>query len=72
MALLNALARLKPKGGREGVLIDGDLGSMPLDDAIAKLQEEVAGRVIRQIVKSDFSGLESSHTRDATRYLCLL
>jgi threonyl-tRNA synthetase len=39
--------------------IDGDLGSMSLDDAIAKLQEEVAARVIRQVVKSDFSGLES-------------
>lgn len=53
-----------PKEAEQGQVavrdrIDGDLGSIPLDDAIAKLREEVEARVIRQIVKSDFAGLES-------------
>ena len=39
--------------------IDGDLGAMPLADAIAKLKKEVDDRVVRQVVKSDFAGLES-------------
>jgi threonyl-tRNA synthetase len=38
--------------------IDGDLGAMPIDDAIAKLRAEVDGRVVRQVVKSSFSGWE--------------
>lgn len=38
--------------------IDGDLGVMPIDDAIAKLRAEVDGRLIRQMVKSSFQGLE--------------
>ncbi len=38
--------------------IDGDLGAMPIDEALAKLRDEVAGRVIRQVVTSDFSGFE--------------
>ncbi|MBL9123313.1 MAG: threonine--tRNA ligase [Planctomycetaceae bacterium] len=35
--------------------IDGDLGSLPLAAAIAKLREEVAARKVRQIVKSSVS-----------------
>jgi threonyl-tRNA synthetase len=35
--------------------IDGDLGSMPLEGAIAKLRDEVAARTVRQIVKSSVS-----------------
>jgi len=38
--------------------IDGDLGSMPVDEAIAKLRAEVDNRVVRQVVKSEFAGLE--------------
>ena len=38
--------------------IDGDLGPMPIDDAIAKLREEVEQHLVRQAVKSSFSGLE--------------
>jgi len=33
--------------------IEGDLGAMPLDAAIAKLQEEVDARTVRQAKKSD-------------------
>lgn len=35
--------------------IDGDLGSMPLAEAIGKLRDEVAARKVRQIVKSSVS-----------------
>jgi len=35
--------------------IDGDLGSLPLAAAIAKLRDEVAARKVRQIVKSSVS-----------------
>ena len=38
--------------------IDGDLGAMSIDEAIDRLQAEVHERTIRQVVKSDFSGLE--------------
>ncbi|NNJ27810.1 threonine--tRNA ligase [Alienimonas chondri] len=41
--------------------IDGDLGAMPLDDAIAKLREENDARTIRQIAeKTDFEGFEAA------------
>lgn len=39
--------------------IDGDLGAMPLGDALAKLRDEVNQRVVRQVVKSTFAGVES-------------
>jgi threonyl-tRNA synthetase len=32
--------------------IEGDLGAMPLDDAIAKLRSEVEARTVRQVAKS--------------------
>jgi threonyl-tRNA synthetase len=38
--------------------IDGDLGQMPLDDALAKLSDEVAQRTIRQVSRTSFSGYE--------------
>jgi threonyl-tRNA synthetase len=31
--------------------IDGDLGAMPLDEAIAKFQAEVSGKVVRQVAQ---------------------
>jgi threonyl-tRNA synthetase len=39
--------------------IDGDLGHMPIDEALARLRKEVEDRVIRQVYKSDFDSLES-------------
>ncbi len=40
--------------------IDGDLGAMPLDEAIAKLSEENDARTIRQIAeKTDFEDFEA-------------
>jgi threonyl-tRNA synthetase len=38
--------------------IDGDLGMMKVDAAVAKLLEESEARQVRQVVKSDFAGLE--------------
>jgi threonyl-tRNA synthetase len=39
--------------------IDGDLGQMPLDEALVRLRKEADAHVIRQVHKSEFSGLES-------------
>jgi len=38
--------------------IDGDLGAMPLEEAIGRLRDEVDKRAIRQVAKADFSSLE--------------
>jgi threonyl-tRNA synthetase len=38
--------------------IDGDLGSMPLQEALDRLLKEVNEKVVRQVVKSEFSALE--------------
>lgn len=35
--------------------IDGDLGSMPIAEAIARLQDEIKQRKVRQVVKSSFN-----------------
>ena len=41
--------------------IDGDLGAMPLNDAIAKLKEEADARTIRQIAeKTDLTAFEAA------------
>ena len=44
--------------------IDGDLGVMAWDDALAKLSEERDNLTIRQIVQSSFSGLEGESGAD--------
>ena len=55
--LTNYMAVVGPKEAEAGELalrdrIDGDLGSMPVAQAIAKLKEEIANRTVRQVVKS--------------------
>ena len=40
--------------------IDGDLGSMPVAEAIAKLQQEVVERKVRTVVTSALMQSESS------------
>src|SRR5262249_27283697 len=42
--------------------IDGDLGAMPLDDAIARLAQEVRDRRVRQVQKSD-AGLAANSSQ---------
>lgn len=44
--------------------LEGDLGIMPLDDAIAKLKSEVDNHVIRQTFEAEFAGLESENVAD--------
>ncbi len=40
--------------------IEGDLGAMPLDDAIAKLRAEVEARTVRQVAKSSAVAVASA------------
>ena len=40
--------------------IEGDLGTMSVADTLAKLQQEVAERKVRQIVKTAFSSMEDN------------
>ena len=52
-----------PKEAEEGKVavrdrIEGDLGAMPIAEAIAKLRQEAGDRVVRQVVKSSFAALE--------------
>ncbi|QDV19688.1 Threonine--tRNA ligase [Gimesia panareensis] len=47
--------------------IDGDLGPMPLAEAIAKLKEEVEERRVRQVAESTFEALEGQ-TEQANEY----
>ncbi|TWU05555.1 threonine--tRNA ligase [Stieleria varia] len=54
--LVNYMAVVGPKEAETGHValrdrIDGDLGSMPVAQAIARLQKEVADRTVRQAVK---------------------
>ena len=61
LELIPYMAVVGPKEAEQNTVslrdrIEGDLGAMSIDEAIAKLRDEVNGRVIRQIVKSDFSG----------------
>ena len=44
--------------------IDGDLGMMPVDQAVARLREEIDGRQVRQVVKSEFTGFEGETAAD--------
>lgn len=54
--LINYMAVVGPKEAEAGHIalrdrIDGDLGSMPIAEAAAKLNEEIKNRVVRQVVK---------------------
>jgi len=44
--------------------IDGDLGAMPLDQAIARLQKEVQEKTVRQVAQSKFQGLEEDTSEE--------
>lgn len=59
LELVNYMAVVGPKEAEAGQValrdrIDGDLGSMPIAEAIARLTKEIADREVRQVVKSDF------------------
>ena len=58
--LVNYMAVVGPKEAEAGQValrdrIDGDLGSMPIAEAIARLKDEIATRKVRQAVKSSLS-----------------
>ncbi len=60
LELINYMAVVGPKEAEAGHValrdrIDGDLGSMPIAEAIARLKEEIETRQVRQVVKSDFT-----------------
>jgi hypothetical protein len=38
--------------------LDGDLGAMPLDAAIARLRDETDKKVIRQVATSKFAAVD--------------
>ena len=57
LELINYMAVVGPKEAETGQLalrdrIDGDLGSMPVAEAIAKLRKEIDDRTVRQAVKA--------------------
>ncbi len=59
--LVNYMAVVGPKEAEAGQLalrdrIDGDLGSMPVAEAIARLKKEIDERQVRQVVPSAFAG----------------
>lgn len=67
--LVNYMAVVGPKEAEAGQValrdrIDGDLGSMPTDEAIARLSEEVRSRTVRQAVRGEgpAAAAESSAT----------
>ncbi len=58
--LVNFMAVVGPKEAEAGEValrdrIEGDLGSMPTAEAISRLQQEIASRQVRQVVKGSFS-----------------
>ncbi|TVQ01518.1 MAG: threonine--tRNA ligase [Planctomycetaceae bacterium] len=61
--LVNYMAVVGPKEAEAGTIalrdrIDGDLGTMPVAAAIAKLQAEIANREVRQAVKNQLAQTE--------------
>jgi len=61
--LINYMAVVGPKEAESGTIalrdrIDGDLGTMPVAQAVAKLQEEIANRTVRQAVTNKLAVVE--------------
>lgn len=48
--------------------LDGDLGAIPVAEAIARLKAEVGERRIRKIAESDFSGFDSGKEEEGSDY----
>ena len=63
LELIPYMAVVGPKEAEQNAValrdrIEGDLGAMPIEEAIDKLKQEVNDRVVRQVFKSEFEGLE--------------
>ena len=48
--------------------LDGDLGAIPVAEAIARLKAEVEERRIRKVAESDFSGFDSGKEEEGSDY----
>jgi threonyl-tRNA synthetase len=48
--------------------LEGDLGQMPLEAALAKLQTEVTQRHIRQVAQSEFANLAEEEDAESHEY----
>ncbi len=64
--LVNYMAVVGPKEAESGQIalrdrIDGDLGSMPTAEVIARLSEEISSRAVRQVVNSSFNAASNEH-----------
>lgn len=65
--LVNYMAVVGPKEAESGEIalrdrIDGDLGTMKIGAAIAKLKEEIESRTVRQAVRSNLASMADSGT----------
>jgi threonyl-tRNA synthetase len=71
--LVNYMAVVGPSEAESGQValrdrIDGDLGSMPTNAAIARLQKEIAGREVRQVVQSTLTAAAVDSAATGTEY----
>lgn len=48
--------------------LDGDLGALPVAEAIARLKAEVDERRIRKVAESDFSGFDAGQEEESSEY----
>lgn len=48
--------------------LDGDLGALPVAEAIARLKAEVDERRIRKVAESDFSGFDAGQEEESSDY----
>lgn len=72
LELIPYMAVIGPKEAESGSValrdrIEGDLGAMKIEDAIAKLQKEVADRLIRQVVTKETSVAEIPESATAVQ-----
>ncbi|MCY2995557.1 MAG: threonine--tRNA ligase [Planctomycetota bacterium] len=69
LELIPYMAVVGPKESQSDAIalrdrLEGDLGAMPIDQAIARLRQEVEQRTIRQMVTSKFAVLEESSAEE--------
>jgi threonyl-tRNA synthetase len=73
LELIPYMAVVGPKEAEQGMValrdrIDGDLGAMPIAEAIARLQDEVRRRLVRQVAERKVVTEESTESAAAHEY----
>ncbi len=73
LELIPYMAVVGPKEAEAGAIalrdrIDGDLGALPLEEAMQKLQDEVDNRLIRQVAKNDEAEVPEAEETGAHEY----